>query len=164
MDPNKYPSGEKSSMGQVAPPPSYDIASPGYPPAGPGYPPQGQVGGPPHIVGSPYGQQPYPQQGPIMGQPTIYVAPGPLSTPANDYLCYSIFTLICCCMPLGIAALIYSIQTRDANQTGDLQAAQRNSRTARTLNHVALGIGLGSLILVIIYVAVVAAYASSGLH
>lgn len=47
MDPNKYQSaptkewsGEKSSMGQAPPPPSYDNANLGYPPAGPGYPQQ----------------------------------------------------------------------------------------------------------------------------
>uniref|UniRef100_A0A665TMZ6 Uncharacterized protein n=1 Tax=Echeneis naucrates TaxID=173247 RepID=A0A665TMZ6_ECHNA len=33
----------------------------------------------------------------------------PLAEPVNDYLCYSIFTMVCCCLPLGIAALIYSI-------------------------------------------------------
>ena len=67
-------------------------------------------GGAPQYGGAPYGQQPYPQQGPITAQPTMYIAPGPLSNPVNDYLCYSIFTMICCCLPLGIAALIYSIQ------------------------------------------------------
>uniref|UniRef100_A0A8B9KRJ1 Uncharacterized protein n=1 Tax=Astyanax mexicanus TaxID=7994 RepID=A0A8B9KRJ1_ASTMX len=29
--------------------------------------------------------------------------------PLPDYLGYSIFTMLCCCLPLGIAALIYSI-------------------------------------------------------
>lgn len=31
-------------------------------------------------------------------------------SPAPDYLAYSIFTMICCCLPLGVAALVYSIQ------------------------------------------------------
>lgn len=50
MDTNTNPSaptnewgGEKSSMGQSPPPPSYDNAILPYPPAGPAYPPQGQV-------------------------------------------------------------------------------------------------------------------------
>lgn len=29
---------------------------------------------------------------------------------APDYLAYSIFTMLCCCLPLGVAALVYSIQ------------------------------------------------------
>uniref|UniRef100_A0A3B3VU05 Uncharacterized protein n=1 Tax=Poecilia latipinna TaxID=48699 RepID=A0A3B3VU05_9TELE len=42
-------------------------------------------------------------------QPTVYVTQGPLTNPVNDYMGYSIFTMLCCCLPLGIAALIYSI-------------------------------------------------------
>ncbi|XP_003965976.1 proline-rich transmembrane protein 1-like [Takifugu rubripes] len=174
MDPNKYPSApmkewgeEKSSMGQAPPPPSYDNANVGYPAVGPAYPPQGQAfgaaphyGGAPQYGGVPYGQQPYPQQGAITAQPAMYIAPGPLSNPVNDYLCYSIFTMLCCCLPLGIAALIYSIQAREANHIGDQQGAERNSRTARTLNHVALGLGLGSLILVIVYIVVMVSLTS----
>lgn len=47
------------------------------------------------------------------------------------------------------------LQAREANHTGDRLAAERSSRTAKTLNHVALGLGLGSLVLCIIYVIVV---------
>lgn len=31
-------------------------------------------------------------------------------TKEPDYMAYSIFTMLCCCLPLGIAALIYSVQ------------------------------------------------------
>uniref|UniRef100_A0A3Q3EKK7 Si:dkey-33i11.9 n=1 Tax=Labrus bergylta TaxID=56723 RepID=A0A3Q3EKK7_9LABR len=71
--------------------------------------------------------------------------------PVNDYLCYSVFTMICCCLPLGVAALIYSIS---ANIVGDRITAERSSRTSRTLNHVALGIGIGVFILSIVYLVV----------
>ncbi|KAL0171408.1 hypothetical protein M9458_031719, partial [Cirrhinus mrigala] len=33
----------------------------------------------------------------------------PLANPLPDYLCYSIFTMLCCCIPLGTAALVYSL-------------------------------------------------------
>ena len=46
-------------------------------------------------------------------------------------------------------------QARDANLSGDQLSAERSSRTARTLNHVSLGIGLTILILTIIYMVVV---------
>ncbi|KAG1943845.1 dispanin subfamily A member 2b-like [Pimephales promelas] len=42
-------------------------------------------------------------------QPPVNVSFTPLTNPESDYLCYSIFTLLCCCMPLGSAALVYSI-------------------------------------------------------
>uniref|UniRef100_A0A3B3CCH0 Si:dkey-33i11.9 n=1 Tax=Oryzias melastigma TaxID=30732 RepID=A0A3B3CCH0_ORYME len=80
-------------------------------------------------------------------QPTVYVAQAPLN-PVKDYMGYSIFTLLCCCLPLGIAALIHSINVK------------RNSRTAKTLNHVALGIGLLSLTLMIVYIVVIVVQAT----
>uniref|UniRef100_A0A8C5GFA4 CD225/dispanin family protein n=1 Tax=Gouania willdenowi TaxID=441366 RepID=A0A8C5GFA4_GOUWI len=65
--------------------------------------------------------------------------------------------MLCCCLPLGIAALVYSIS---ANNMGNQAAAERSSRTARTLNHVALGIGIGFIILWIVYTAVAVSFAS----
>lgn len=62
-----------------------------------------------HYGGAVYGQQYPAQQATITAQPTVYVTQGPLANPVNDYMCYSIFTMLCCCLPLGIAALIYSI-------------------------------------------------------
>ncbi|KAE8288496.1 Synapse differentiation-inducing gene protein 1-like Capucin Dispanin subfamily C member 1 [Larimichthys crocea] len=180
MDPNKSAtvppmgwSDEKSSMGQSAPPPYVDSPNPQ---PGPGYPPQAQgYGAPPQYGGVGYGQQPYPvgqpypmgqpypagqpypgQMAAVNVQPAVYVTRGPLANPVNDYLGYSIFTLLCCCLPLGVAALIYSISTREANRIGDQIGAERSSKTARTLNHVGLGVGIGFLILSIVYVAVVA--------
>ncbi|XP_034554200.1 proline-rich transmembrane protein 1-like [Notolabrus celidotus] len=153
--------GEKSSMGQAAPPPYQDNTSSWNPQAG--YPPHPQgYGAPPYQYQGPgYGPQPYPsgQQYPgqtVIVQPQHYVIPTPLEHPVNDYLAYSIFTLLCCCLPLGIAALIYSISTREANHNGNRIAAERSSKTARTLNHVGLGIGLGFFILMIVYAVVMA--------
>ncbi|XP_037532350.1 proline-rich transmembrane protein 1 [Nematolebias whitei] len=170
MDPNSYPSAppavwtdEKSAMMQSPPPPPYmDAPPPGDPQFSKVYPPQPQDHGMPQQYSVGYNQQPYAmgqqyplQPGTVMVQPTMFVAPHPLENPVKDYLGYSIFTMICCCLPLGIAALIYSISAREANHTGDRLAAERSSRTAKTLNHVALGLGLGSLVLIIIYMIVI---------
>uniref|UniRef100_A0A3B5ATP6 Uncharacterized protein n=1 Tax=Stegastes partitus TaxID=144197 RepID=A0A3B5ATP6_9TELE len=116
---------EKSPMGHPAPPPYQDAPYPGMPPPGPGYPPQ-QVTSTEtrtkeqkmssNITQFAYGHQPYPmvhqypaQPGTVTVQPTVFVSAGPLANPVNDYLGYSIFTLLFCCLPLGVAALIYSI-------------------------------------------------------
>lgn len=72
-----------------------------------------------------------------------------------DYMAYSIFTMLCCCLPLGIAALIYSSQTQEANRNGDAIAAQRNSRLARNLAHAALGVGLGAMAIYVIFLVFV---------
>ncbi|XP_015254265.1 PREDICTED: proline-rich transmembrane protein 1-like [Cyprinodon variegatus] len=157
MDSNKSgaPPGfeDEKSAAALNPPPAYHDYPGAAQPLQQGY-------GYPQQQGVVYNQQPYPSQqhpgqpAPISMQPTVYVTQAPLTSPVNDYLGYSIFTMLCCCLPLGIAALVFSIFTREANHSGDRMSAERSSRTARTLNHVALGLGIGSLILLIIYVAV----------
>ncbi|XP_051576237.1 interferon-induced transmembrane protein 1-like [Myxocyprinus asiaticus] len=159
MDPSKSPaqwnSSEKPGISQPTPPP-YQDPSAGYPaqgsyPMSSGYPsqPYGVPGG------QPVAQGPYPGQPVVTVQPTVYVTNTPLANPLPDYLGYSIFTMLCCCLPLGIAALIYSISTRNANISGQQQIAEKNSKTARTLNHAALGIGLAFLVVYIIIIVIV---------
>ncbi|KAI7806926.1 synapse differentiation-inducing gene protein 1-like [Triplophysa rosa] len=173
MDPNKSPNepptnwntSEKSGITQPAPPP-YQQGYPnaGYPPPGSypnpsGYPTmQYEAPGGQPIPQVQYGHAPYPGQPPITIQPTVYMTPTPLAKPLPDYLGYSIFTLLCCCFPLGIAALIYSIFTRNANVSGQQEIAEKNSRMARILNHTALGIGLAIFVLYIIYIIVMTVY------
>ncbi len=109
---------EKSRMGQSVPPPYYPNAEYLIPRVNPnpsGYhnQPYGAPGGPQ----APYAQQSYPGtsaypqvayvgQTAVTVQSTVSVAPIAMAAP--DYLGYSIFTLLCCCFPLGIAAVIYS--------------------------------------------------------
>ncbi|XP_019620799.1 PREDICTED: synapse differentiation-inducing gene protein 1-like [Branchiostoma belcheri] len=63
-------------------------------------------------------------------------------TRVDDYMCLSIFTLLCCCLPLGIAAFAKSCDTQDANNAGDINRAQAASNSAKRLNYCALGLGI----------------------
>ncbi|XP_017265391.1 proline-rich transmembrane protein 1-like [Kryptolebias marmoratus] len=161
MDPKQMASAppgwteEKAHMGQSSLPPPYQT-SPYQGPLHPNtaYPPQPQDFGALPQYGMRYDQQYSPQPGIVTVQPVVAVTRAPLEYPVNDYLGYSIFTLLCCCLPLGIAALIHSISVRDANARGDRTAAEQNSRTARILNHVALAFGLLAFISSIIIVVV----------
>ncbi|KAJ1132450.1 hypothetical protein NDU88_010761 [Pleurodeles waltl] len=73
-----------------------------------------------------------------------------------SYLGYSIVTMVFCCLPLGIAALIFSLRTR--RERGNRHYALRSSRKALTLNHVALALGgltyslVTILLLLVLYV------------
>ncbi|ROL41412.1 Synapse differentiation-inducing gene protein 1-like [Anabarilius grahami] len=100
-------------------------------------------------------QGPYPGQTVVTVQPPVNMSFTPLTNPLPDHLCYSIFTMLCCCLPLGSAALVYSITTRDANTFGHQPIASRNSRMARILNHVSVGVGLLVWLIFVIYFVLV---------
>ncbi|XP_078507165.1 proline rich transmembrane protein 1B-like [Lissotriton helveticus] len=132
------PSKETPSSFNPGYPPVYGAAPmPGYPPVYGAGPPGVNAGynSPPYNPGYTYGHS-----GVVTTQPMVIVAPP--RAYETDYLGYSIFTMLCCCLPIGIGALIYSIKTRDANNVGDAAQARKNSRTALTLNNVALGVGI----------------------
>ncbi|XP_062995768.1 synapse differentiation-inducing gene protein 1-like [Elgaria multicarinata webbii] len=93
-------------------------------------------------------------QDPTLQPPQVIIVRPPQPTNEPDYLAYSIFTMLCCCLPLGIAALVYSFQTREANNMGNSIAAQRNSRMARILANTALAVGIVFLIVYIVVVVI----------
>lgn len=72
----------------------------------------------------------------------------------NDYLVLSIFNALCCCMGFGIAALIFSVKTRSANQAGNAYEARDYSKTARLLN--IIGISIGCVVIFSIIVLILA--------
>ncbi|KAF7235704.1 Synapse differentiation-inducing gene protein 1-like [Varanus komodoensis] len=88
-------------------------------------------------------------QGPVLRPSQAVFISTVQSTRAPDYVSYSIFTMLCCFLPLGIAALVYSIQTQDANDSGNSTAAQQYSRLALILANMALGVGLACWIVYI---------------
>ncbi|MEE6481936.1 hypothetical protein FKM82_013075 [Ascaphus truei] len=73
------------------------------------------------------------------------------TTPPRDYLMLSIFTLLCCFVPFGVAALIFSIKTRDSVHLGDVISAKKNSHWALILNSAAMLTGLMILICAFAY-------------
>ncbi|MDR2117584.1 MAG: CD225/dispanin family protein [Planctomycetaceae bacterium] len=64
-----------------------------------------------------------------------------------DYLIWSILSLVFCCLPLGIAALIFSIQCKTAFAAGRYEEAIKHSRTAFQCNLIALIAGILVLII-----------------
>lgn len=50
-----------------------------------------------------------------------------------NYLIPSILVTIFCCLPLGIAAIVFAAQVNGRVAAGDIAGAQSASRTARTL-------------------------------
>ncbi|MDR1964826.1 MAG: CD225/dispanin family protein, partial [Planctomycetaceae bacterium] len=75
---------------------------------------------------SPTGQGNYGAPG-TYGQPGDYRPPPPK---IPNYLIWSIFSTICCCLPLGIAAIIFSVQSQSALTAGNFAKAAQDSKTA----------------------------------
>lgn len=106
--------------GPSTPPPPPPPQAPGWgstpPPAAPDQPAYGQPQ---------YGQQPYGQ--PQYGQP--YGAPA-ASAPPN-YLVPAILATVFCCLPLGIASIVFAAQVNGKYAAGDYAGAQESSRKAK---------------------------------
>ncbi|GCC31280.1 hypothetical protein chiPu_0009737 [Chiloscyllium punctatum] len=73
----------------------------------------------------------------------------PNSSNIQSYKYWSIFSLFCCCLPIGVLATIYSFQSENAGNAGNFTEAQKSSNIAKYLNIAALVIGLIIIITVI---------------
>ncbi|XP_072043561.1 proline-rich transmembrane protein 1-like [Amphiura filiformis] len=81
-------------------------------------------------------QQSYRQQGKgVQYNPKQYTQP-------NDYMCCAIFVTICCCLPLGIVAIVKSTWVRTRLASGDTAGAEEASRSAKCWSIAALVTGL----------------------
>ncbi|MGH8893164.1 MAG: CD225/dispanin family protein [Actinomycetes bacterium] len=79
----------------------------------------------------PPGQQPYGQ--PQYGQPQYgQQAYGqPAGSPPPNYLVWSILSTVLCCLPLGIASIVFAAQVNGKFAAGDIAGAQEASRKAK---------------------------------
>jgi hypothetical protein len=89
-------------------PPAYGGGAPGYGGGAPGYP-----------------TAPPPYSGGVPG--TGYGAP-----PPPNYLVWAILSTVLCCMPLGIASIVFAAQVNGKWLAGDAQGAFDSSRKAKT--------------------------------
>ncbi|KAL1258750.1 hypothetical protein QQF64_009327 [Cirrhinus molitorella] len=106
-----------------------------------------------NFAGYPYA---FPGQTMVTMQPAVFVPatpqanPIPLDDPLPEYTWYSMFTLLCCCLHLGTAALVYSLYTQSANYSGRQDLAKKSSKMARNLNHVSVVVGIIFIVLFVV--------------
>lgn len=92
--------------------------------AAPSAVPLSSVGGPPPVVAA---------------QATVLP---PAGTQIPNYLVQSILTTLCCCLPLGIPAIVFASQVNSKMATGDFTGAAESSRKAKMWCWIAFGLGI----------------------
>jgi hypothetical protein len=65
----------------------------------------------------------------------------PAATVPN-YLVFAILVTVFCCLPTGIAAIIYAAQVNTRLQAGDVAGAQQASKNAKMWVLISVGVGL----------------------
>lgn len=68
-------------------------------------------------------------------------APPPAENIPN-YLVQSILVTLCCCLPLGIVAIVFAAQVNSKLQQGDIIGAREASQKAKMFCLIAFGLGL----------------------
>jgi hypothetical protein len=98
-----------------------------------------------------YGQQPgYGQQPPPgYGQPA-----GP---PPPNHLVWAILSTLLCCLPLGVASIVFAAQVNSKWAAGDVAGAQASSEKAKKF---AIWSAVAGLVVGVIYVVVLIALAA----
>jgi hypothetical protein len=107
---------------------------------------------------SDYGSTPPPPPPPP--PPGPYGAPGAPGTPPPNYLVWAILSTVLCCLPLGIASIVFSTQVNSKWSVGDVAGAQAASAKARQF---AMWAAIAGVIVDVIYgIFIVALSNSSG--
>lgn len=76
--------------------------------------------------------------------PTSYGG-GPAPSPGAqipNYLVQSILITLCCCLPIGIVAIVFSAQVNSKLAAGDLAGAQEASQKAKMFCWIGLALGI----------------------
>lgn len=71
-----------------------------------------------------------------------------------NYLAQAILVTIFCCLPFGIPAIVFAAQVNGKLTAGDYEGAKESSRKAKTWTWVAFGVGLGFMLIWVIFYVV----------
>ncbi len=72
----------------------------------------------------------------------VVMAPG---TTVPNYLVFAILATVLCCIPTGIAAIIFAAQVNGKLQAGDIAGAQAASNNAKIWCWVSFGLGMATI-------------------
>jgi len=99
--------------------------------------------------------------------PQVVVPPGYSAQPGQqvpNYLVQSILVTLFCCLPLGIAAIVYAAQVNGKLQAGDMAGAMAASKNAKLFCWISFWIGVGGTLIWIVIVFLGALGNMTGRH
>lgn len=77
---------------------------------------------------------------------------GPVGAPPPNYLVWAILSTLFCCLPLGVASIVFSAQVNSKWNAGDAAGAQASSEKARKFALWATIVGVAFAVLWVILV------------
>lgn len=79
--------------------------------------------------------------------PPSYGAPVAAGAQVPNYLVQAILVTLCCCLPLGVVAIVFAAQVNTKLAQGDMAGALEASQKAKMFSWIAFGLGLaGTLV------------------
>jgi hypothetical protein len=98
-------------------------------------------------------------------QPGVAATGTPLDGKPVNYLVQAILVTLCCCLPLGIVAIVYAAQVDSKWNGGDHHGASTAAENAKKWTWIAFGLGIlaqGFFIGIQVFAAIDAANAGGG--
>ena len=83
---------------------------------------------------------------------------GPGGTPPPNHLVWAILSTLFCCLPLGIASIVFAAQVNSKFAAGDVAGAQDSSEKARKF---ALWATIAGVVIAVLYVILIIVGAAS---
>jgi len=103
---------------------------------------------------SDYGTPPPPP--PPYGAPPPY-GQSPQGAPPPNHLVWAILSTVLCCLPLGVASIVFAAQVNSKWAAGDVAGAQESSRKARLFAIISAVVGLVGGVIYLLVVVLAAA-------
>jgi len=99
-----------------------------------------------------------------MEQPT-YQQSAPPSSPPKNWLVESILVTIFCCIPFGIAGIVFASQVNSKWSTGDFAGAEKSSKDAAKWTKIGFWTGIGvNILLIILWFTIISAAIFASRH